>query len=270
MITAPRRHKHHSSHATRPSEVAVTVNIDAEFNVMAVNPSIECFSRDLIPEYCHGLEFSVVYTLPLFWVESLPGRSNTCLPPLTLPMHAEEINPTFLTLDIHFGLWLPKALTLIQFRSYKMSKVLQIVRILQCVGLLRILNFPLLWDMFLDWLARGIPHRGGSSVSSTIRGQNSTPSSSLDNSRLADKTERMTPTSSATKKRSWNSPTTMPGTSSRSTPPPWETSQTHTAHQVVCSPASGIASTPTLLSGLEKLPTPSRNPEAHTIITNPL
>ena len=36
MITAPRRHKHHSSGANRPSDVAVTVNIDAEFNLSLI------------------------------------------------------------------------------------------------------------------------------------------------------------------------------------------------------------------------------------------
>jgi len=52
MIIAPRRHQHRSSRANRPSDVAVTVNFNAEFNLMPVNPIIECFSRDLVPEYC--------------------------------------------------------------------------------------------------------------------------------------------------------------------------------------------------------------------------
>jgi len=33
MIIAPRRHKHPSSGVNRPSDVAVPVNIDAEFNL---------------------------------------------------------------------------------------------------------------------------------------------------------------------------------------------------------------------------------------------
>jgi hypothetical protein len=41
MITTPTRHKHPSSGANRPSDVGVTVNINAEFNLMAVNPIIE-------------------------------------------------------------------------------------------------------------------------------------------------------------------------------------------------------------------------------------
>ena len=63
---------------------------------MAVNPTIECFSRDLIPEYCQGLESSAVYIAPHIFVESLHGHSNRSLPRLLLHMHAEEIIPTFL------------------------------------------------------------------------------------------------------------------------------------------------------------------------------
>jgi len=67
---------------------------------MAVDPIIECFSRDLVPEYCHSSESSAVYTAPPFPVESLPGPSNTCLPHLPLHKHAEEIVPAFLTSNI--------------------------------------------------------------------------------------------------------------------------------------------------------------------------
>jgi len=66
MIPVPRSHKHPSSGANRPSVVAVTVNINAEFNLMAVNSQIECFSRGLVPEYSHGLESSAVYIAPPF------------------------------------------------------------------------------------------------------------------------------------------------------------------------------------------------------------
>jgi hypothetical protein len=54
MITTPRWHKHPSSGANRPSDVAAIVNFNAEFNLMPVNPIIECFSRDLVPDYCQG------------------------------------------------------------------------------------------------------------------------------------------------------------------------------------------------------------------------
>jgi hypothetical protein len=50
MITAPGRYKHPASGANRPSDIAVTVIINAEYNLMAVKPRIECFSRDLIHE----------------------------------------------------------------------------------------------------------------------------------------------------------------------------------------------------------------------------
>jgi len=106
--------------------------------------------------------------------------------------------------------------------------------------------------------------QGGSSVASTIQGQNSIPSSSLNHSRVAD----ITP--STTQRRSIITPTATPGTSSPNKPAHSGTSQTESTLRVVSSPASGIASTPTPLSGLESLPTPIPNPEARAIITNPL
>jgi len=112
--------------------------------------------------------------------------------------------------------------------------------------------------------------QGGSSVPSTIQGQNSTPLSSLNNSRIADITQHVASTPSATLRRSIYTPTATPVTSSRSTPAPGGTLQTDSTRRVVSSPASGIASTPTPLSGLENLPTPIPNPEARAIITNPL
>ena len=108
--------------------------------------------------------------------------------------------------------------------------------------------------------------QGESSVPSTIQGQNSTPSSSLNNSRIADINQSMTATPSATQRRSINTPTATPGTISRSTPAPGGTSM----HRVVSSPASGIVITPTPLRGLDNLPTLIPNPEARPIITNPL
>jgi len=95
LIIAPRRHQNPSSGANRPSDVAVTVNFNPEFNLMPVNPVIEYISRDLVPEYCQGLESSAVYTAPHFFVESLHGRSYRSHPRLPLHMHAEEIIPTF-------------------------------------------------------------------------------------------------------------------------------------------------------------------------------
>jgi hypothetical protein len=112
--------------------------------------------------------------------------------------------------------------------------------------------------------------QGGTSVRSTIQGQNSTPSSSLNNSRVADITHHVTSTSSATQRLSIITPTARLGTSSRNTPAPSGTIQTDSMRRVVSSPTSGIASTPTRLSGLENRPTSIPNPEARAIIRNSL
>jgi len=111
---------------------------------------------------------------------------------------------------------------------------------------------------------------GGSSIPSTIQGQNSTPLSSLNNSRVADITEHVASTPSTTLRRSINTPTATQGRSRRSTPAPRGTLHTDSTRHIESRPSSGIASTPTPLRGLEDLPTPIPNPEARTIITNAL
>jgi len=95
MIPAPRRHKHPSSSPNRPADVATTVNINDEFNLMAVNPMIECFSRNLVPEYCQGLESSTVYLAPPFFIDFGSGRSSRSLPRLPLHTHVQKIIPAF-------------------------------------------------------------------------------------------------------------------------------------------------------------------------------
>jgi len=112
--------------------------------------------------------------------------------------------------------------------------------------------------------------RGASSVASTIQGQISTPSSSLNNPHVADIAQRVTSTPSDTQWRAIITPTATPGSGSHYTPPPSGTVQTDSTHRVLSSPPSSIASTLTPVSGLENLPTPIANPEAHAIITNPL
>jgi len=67
---------------------------------MAVDPLIECVSKDLAPEYCHSLECCAILTAPAFFVESLPGLSKRCLPRLPLHMHAAKIVPEFLASNI--------------------------------------------------------------------------------------------------------------------------------------------------------------------------
>jgi len=161
MIIAPRRYQHPSSGANRPSDIAVTVNFNGEFNLMPVNPIIECFARDLDPEYCQGLESSAVYAAPPFFVESFHGHSNRSPPRLLLHMHADQIIPTILTSNIYIGLCLPKSLTTTRLRPNTMFEVLLIVRINNCMGLQGILNICLLRDTFRYWLACGIPLKEG-------------------------------------------------------------------------------------------------------------
>jgi hypothetical protein len=108
--------------------------------------------------------------------------------------------------------------------------------------------------------------QGGSSVPSTIQGQNSAPCSLLNDSCVADINQRVTSTPSATQRRSINSPTAMSGTSSCRTPVPGGTSTVH----IDSSPPYSIVIAPTPLCSLENMPTPIINPEARAIITNPL
>jgi len=157
MLVAPRRHQHFSCSANRPSDVAVTVIFNPEFHLMAVNPRIECFWRNLVPEYCQGWEPNMGYTAPRFFVESLQGCSNRSLPRLPLPMHAEELIPTLLRSNIDIRLCLQNALTLARFWSYKMFDGILIVTINRRVGLWGHLNVRLLRDSFPYWLAQGIP-----------------------------------------------------------------------------------------------------------------
>jgi hypothetical protein len=72
-------------------------------------------------------------------------------------MHAEDIDPTFLSSNIYIGIYLLKALTLTRLRSSKMFEFLLIFRINLSVSLQAILNFRQLRDAFLYWLARMIP-----------------------------------------------------------------------------------------------------------------
>jgi len=93
-----------------------------------------------------------------------------------------------------------------------------------------------------------VPPQGGTSAASSIQGQNSTPSSSLNNCHVADITQRVASALSSTQRWSMNTPTAMWGSSCCSTPAPGGTSQPDPTHHIVSSPASGIPSTPTPLS----------------------
>ena len=135
MITVSRTHIHPSSGAHWPPDIAVTVNINVEFNLMAVNPIIEGFSRDLISKYCQGVEASADYTAPPVSVETLPGRSNRSVARLPLHMPPQAIIPTFLTSNIYIGQCLPNALALTRLQWYEMFDVLLIIKINKRVDL---------------------------------------------------------------------------------------------------------------------------------------
>jgi len=99
---------------------------------------------------------------------------------------------------------------------------------------------------------------GGSSVASTIQGYNSIPTSSLNNSRIADIMQRATSTLSVTQRQSINTATTMQVASTHSGSAPGGNS----TRRIVSSPTFGIAIIPTPLSDLENLPTPIRKPRS--------
>jgi len=128
---------------------------------MAVNSIIECFWRDLVPEYFQGLVSSAVYTAPPFFVKSVHGRPKKSLPCLPLHMHLEDSIPTFFTSNIYIGICLPWALTLTRLRFCEMFKVLLIIQINKSMGLRGVLNFRPLRDAFPYCLARGIPLKEG-------------------------------------------------------------------------------------------------------------
>jgi len=270
MIIEPRRHQHPSCRANRPSDIAVTVNMNAEFDLMAVNPIIQCFSRDLVTKSCQGLESRVVSTGPPFFLECLHGRSNRCLPRLPLHMHAEDIISYLIDME-HLSRNMPS-----QSPHPDTTLVIQNVQSLanrhnhQNHGPLGNSHLPPAKSRVSVQAGQKDTSQGGSSLPSTIQGQKSTPLSSLNNSHVADIIQPMASTVSTTLRRSINTPTATLGTTSRSTAAPGGTLETDSTLHVVSSPASGIASSPTPLSSFENLPTPMPDPEAHTIITNPL
>jgi len=87
--------------------------------------------------------------------------------------------------------------------------------------------------------------QGERSETSTIQGQNSTTSSSLNNARIADFNQRVTSTPSSTQRRPIHTPTATPSISSRSTPAPGRISTRH----VVSRPASSVRNGPSFGPG---------------------
>jgi len=266
MITTPRRHKHPSSGANRPSDVGVTVNINAVFNLMAVNPIIERFSRDLGIEYCEGLESSTDYTVPPLFVETLSGLSNRSLPSPAVS-YACTGNYSYI-FNIEHLYWT----MLSQSPHPETTLVVQNVRSLathqnqQNRGPLGNTQLPPAKRLVFVPAGERDSSQGQSSVACTIQHQNSTPSSSLKNSGIAHITQCVTSTLCATQRRAINTASATSGTNSHSTPAPVGTS----TRRLVSSSASSIAISLTPLSSLENLPTTIPNPEACMIITNPL
>ena len=87
---------------------------------------------------------------------------------------------------------------------------------------------------------------------------------------MADIIGRVTSTQSPTQPWSLITPTAMPDTSSRNTPALKGISPTDWTLHLVSGLASGIATTPTSLGGLENLPIPIPAPEARATIRNQL
>jgi len=114
---------------------------------MVVNLIIEYFSRNLVPENCHGLESSAICTAPLF-VDSLPGRISRSLSRVSLNIQAEEDIATFFMSNNCIGVCLPQAVSLTRLWLPEMFKVLVIVRTNNSVGLQGIFNFDLLIHSF--------------------------------------------------------------------------------------------------------------------------
>jgi hypothetical protein len=161
MITASRGHKHPSCSTKRPTDFGVTVNINVEVNLIAVNHIIECISRDLITKYFQGLKFSMVYTAPPGFLETLTVGSNRNIPRLPLYIGVQAAIHTFYTLNMYIARCLPQPRILIRLRSCKLFKVLVIIIINQWVCHCGNLNFGLQCDPLLNWLARGIRIKEG-------------------------------------------------------------------------------------------------------------
>jgi len=159
MITAPRRQKYLSSGPNRLSGNTVTVNPTDEYNLMAVNPMIEWFSRDLVPADCPTSESCTVYIAHPFFTKSLPGRANTSLHCLLLNLYTTTFLPLFVTSNIYIRQCITKSFSRTRLWSYKMFNVLLVFRINKRVDHQGIINFHLLRDTFPHQLAREIPFK---------------------------------------------------------------------------------------------------------------
>jgi len=269
MIIAPRRHKHPSSSANRPSDISGTVHTNAEFNLSLIRwqltPWVDAVEGILSPSIFTGdsdVVSSGVYTWPRFLYGITPW-SLKCKPTSSAIAYPCRGNDCYI-LNVEI---LYRTITSQSPHPDTTPVVRIVLKQQQCRPLGNSQPPPTKRRVSAPAGERDTS-QGGSSVASTIHGQNSNLSSSLNNSGLADITQCVTSTPPTTQWRSMNIPTAMPDTSSRSTPPPGGTSQAESTHCVVFSLASGISSTTIPPSNLENLPTPIANPEACAIITN--
>ena len=102
LIIAPRRYKHPLSCANGPSDIAVIVDINAEFNLTLIRwqltpelNTVQGISYPCIVTGVSDLESSTVCTAPAYFFKSLPGRSDRCLPGMPFHVDAEKMIPIF-------------------------------------------------------------------------------------------------------------------------------------------------------------------------------
>lgn len=119
------------------------------FILRAINATIKWFPRDVVPKYCHDIEFSAFYTVRPGLVKSLTGPLYYSLPLLLLHKNGEEIIPIVLVSDTNNRLWDAIACTLTWLQPYEMFESLLIIRLINCLGLQRIHIFLLQRDVFL-------------------------------------------------------------------------------------------------------------------------
>jgi len=271
MIIMPGRYKHPSRGANEASDVAVTVNMNAEYNLRLIwwestppRNAIQGILSQHNVEGNHDLESWVIQTAFSIRLESIPGHSYRSLPHLPLHMHAEQIFPTFLNVEYLYQ-------TMPSQRPHReMTPVVWNIR-------KYFKHSPQGYSQLPPTRSQVSPPGGerdssqaGSSIACQIHRQNSTHWSSQSNSRIADITVCATSTLSATHQWSIYTPISSPATSSSSTPTTGGTSQIVSMCHLESSPTSRLAITTTPPSGCVNLPTLTPHEEARSIIANPL
>jgi len=232
---------------------------------MAVDPIIKLISTYLVPEYCHGLQSSTGYTAPPFSSRILacPLKSVSTFPAI---VYAFRGISSYMFNIKHLYRAMPS-----QSPHQELTPVIRNGQSLAVFENQQ--KSTTSGNSQHPHAQRCVFVPAGKREFCSLynqRGQNSTPSSLLKNSCIADIPQPMAFTAPTTEWQSISTATAMLGTSSHSPSASGGTSQKDSMCCVLSSPASGIASTPTPLSGPEYRPTPIPNQEAHTIISNPL